>query len=473
MSLITYSTLVLGAGPTGLGAMLRLLELGETDCLLIEAEEQAGGLAASVVDGQGFTWDLGGHIQFSHYQAFDRYMEQALGRDGWIEHQRESWVWIRERFVPYPFQYNLHRLPGAEMWACVQGLMDAAELPTAKAADFEDWILRTFGRGIADLFLLPYNFKVWAHPPTRMNAHWVGERVAVPDLRTVLKSICLNADNPSWGPNNSFRFPRRGGTGAIWTALAETIPATHKRFGDAIIALDAERRVVTTASGQRFGYERLISTLPLDRLCRLVADPALIEQSGRLGYSSVHVVGIGLRGQPPASLRSKCWMYFPEDNCPFYRVTVFSNYSPNNVPEPGANWSLMAEVSESHHKPVVGFRVLDDVIQGLRATRLISPHNQILSCWHRRLEHGYPTPTLERDAILQAVLPELERRAIYSRGRFGAWTYEVSNQDHSLMQGYEIAERLVRNHEELTLFQPNLVNGRYNPEPFPEWSSNF
>ncbi len=72
MSPTTYSTLVLGAGPTGLGAMLRLLELGETGCLLIEAEEQAGGLAASVVDDQGFTWDLGGHVQFSHYQAFDR-----------------------------------------------------------------------------------------------------------------------------------------------------------------------------------------------------------------------------------------------------------------------------------------------------------------------------------------------------------------------------------------------------------------
>jgi len=45
-------------------------------------------------------------------------------------------------------------------------------------------------------------------------------------------------------------------------------------------------------------------------------------------------------------------MYFPEDNCPFYRVTVFSNYSPNNVPDIKTHWSLMAEVSESPHKPV-------------------------------------------------------------------------------------------------------------------------
>jgi protoporphyrinogen oxidase len=83
-----------------------------------------------------------------------------------------------------------------------------------------------------------------------------------------------------------------------------------------------------------------------------VGDPALIEHTSKLLYSSVHVVGIGLRGQPPEELRTKCWMYFPEDDCPFYRVTVFSNYSPYNTPAPGETWSVMAEVSESEHKPV-------------------------------------------------------------------------------------------------------------------------
>lgn len=54
-------------------------------------------------------------------------MEQSLGKDGWIEHQRESWVWIKDRFVPYPFQYKPHRQPGSAMSARVQGLIDVAE----------------------------------------------------------------------------------------------------------------------------------------------------------------------------------------------------------------------------------------------------------------------------------------------------------------------------------------------------------
>lgn len=29
---------------------------------------------------------------------------------------------------------------------------------------------------------------------------------------------------------------------------------------------------------------------------------------------------------------SKCWLYFPESNCPFYRATMFSNYAEGNCP---------------------------------------------------------------------------------------------------------------------------------------------
>lgn len=100
----TNRILILGAGPTGLGAARRLEELGHPDWLLLEGNDKAGGLASSFVDEKGFTWDIGGHVQFSHYAYFDRVMEELLGKDGWLHHERESWVWMRDRFIPYPFQ---------------------------------------------------------------------------------------------------------------------------------------------------------------------------------------------------------------------------------------------------------------------------------------------------------------------------------------------------------------------------------
>lgn len=459
---------ILGGGPTGIGAALRLLELGRHDFVLIDAAAAPGGLASSHCDAHGFTWDLGGHVQFSHYRKFDEYMDLAFPSDGWLWHDRESWIWLRDRFIPYPFQNNLHRLDPADQWRAVEGLLAAHRNPRCGPSDnFRDWILTTFGAGVADLFLFPYNLKVWAHPLEHMDCRWVGERVATPSLDEVLRAICLRQDQVSWGPNRRFRFPLRGGTGAVWRSLGQRIPHANLRMSSRVASIDAARRTVKLADGDEIRYQQLINTAPLDWLCRTVAVPGL-ARSADLKSSTVHVIGIGMRGQPPESLSKMCWMYFPGVETSFYRVTVFSNYSPYNVPSPGATWSLMAEVSETEHFPKNSAQIVDDVIAQMTSIGLIPEAETILSRWHKILTPGYPTPSLERDSILDQVLPLLEAREIYSRGRFGAWKYEVSNQDHSFMQGVEVADRIVLGRSEPTLHQPDRVNRGYNSFPYAE-----
>src|SRR5690554_6892622 len=105
---------IIGAGPTGLGAAYRLHELGFSNFTVFERESHVGGLSASFVDPRGFTWDIGGHVLFSHYGYFDRCMDSVLG-DEWVYHAREAWIWMKERFIPYPFQNNIRYLPPEEM----------------------------------------------------------------------------------------------------------------------------------------------------------------------------------------------------------------------------------------------------------------------------------------------------------------------------------------------------------------------
>ena len=407
--------LIIGAGPTGLGAAWRLEQRGITDWLVLEAGSVAGGLAQSIVDEQGFTWDLGGHVQFSHYEMFDQLMDDLLGTDGWLYHDRESWVWVRDRFVPYPFQLNLHRLADADRDACLRGLEEAAATAStsAKPTNFDEWILQTFGTGIADLFMRPYNRKVWARNPDRMDCRWIGDRVAVADLARVRENVRLRRDDVSWGPNNRFRFPRRGGTGAVWQALARRLTARPGRagrlmFGAPVQHVDTRERRVALADGREFGYEQLISTMPLDRLVAM-SDLARDLRAAvvDLEHSSTHVVGVGLHGAPPPALAKKCWMYFPESNCPFYRVTHFSHYSPNNVPDASTQWSLMAEVSESAHCPVDSDTVVADVVRGLVATSLVSSDRRVHHVWHTRLEHASAAGWRE---ITARVWPDCETR---------------------------------------------------------------
>jgi len=470
MQAIHDRIVIIGAGPAGLGAAKQLTSLRYREWCLLEAQNRPGGLARSFRDDKGFTWDIGGHVQFSHYEFFDDAMLDFLGKDGWLQHERESWVWMRNRFIPYPLQNNVHRLPPEDLDKCLQGLIAITRHPRPRPTDFSGWIDSTFGPGLAEVFMRPYNEKVWAFPPAAMNASWVGERVATTDLSRILRNLVYNCDDVSWGPNNRFQFPKSGGTGAIWGACAATLPPSRLQYSKQVVDIDLNQRLVRTLDGSEVKYDALVSTMPLRELIKISHRDDLIPQAERgLWHSSVNIIGVGLRGKPKPELAKKCWIYFPEGNCPFYRATVFSNYSHANVPDPERYWSLMCEVSESVHKPVNQATLVDEVIDGALNTRLIADRTEIASVWSYRAPYGYPTPGLHRDEVLAELIPEFERWGVYSRGRFGMWKYEVSNQDHSYMQGVEIIERLVNGRPEMTAFDPNLANSKKHPWPFEIW----
>lgn len=87
----------------------------------------------------------------------------------------------------------------------------------------------------------------------------------------------------------------------------------------------------------------------------------------------------------------------------------------------------MFEISESHpYKPVNIETIVEETIKGAIATLLMKPEDEIVSIYHRRLEHGYPTPSLERDGVLEKALPFLKEHNVWSRGRFGCYKYEVN-----------------------------------------------
>jgi hypothetical protein len=94
---------------------------------------------------------------------------------------------------------------------------------------------------------------------------------------------------------------------------------------------------------------------------------------------------------------------------------------------------------------------VEQVIAALRSDGFLPAATEVVSRWHLRAPYGYPTPTRDRDDALAVLLPALEARRIFSRGRFGAWQYEIGNQDHGCAQGAELADRLLGLGEETTL----------------------
>nr|QBK91243.1 MAG: flavin containing amine oxidoreductase [Pithovirus LCPAC202] len=523
---------IIGAGPTALGAGHRLMELGVIreyhQITFFEQNNQPGGLASTVRDNVGFLWDLGGHVVFSHYNKFTKLLDEAVPE--WNYHQRQAYALLMDsdntpRYVPYPIQHNLQHLSSRDQVKCLEGLR---KLPKGDLSGltFDDWIKHKFGSGLDEIFMNPYNRKVWTVDPKMMNNSWVGERVPVPSYKEALmlcekskrsssreesssKGIditCQSSGNlaellkngeikrddsdgksnkkqdSGWGPNKSFRFPKRGGTGSIWKSVAQKLPSSWIKYGYKVLEVDISNKrlhLVHIQSKEKFWmeYDILISTMPLNLLLKSIrgSEPNLnkMKEIGKkFVYNAVHVVGIGLKGKMPTSLENKTWLYLPKDDSPFYRISIFSRYSDSHVPNPDENWSLLCEASEvisawgnENWKLSVKRgdqrvkEILSQTVPSLLKYGLIKDKSQIISVFHKRLDQGYPVPFLERDQCLSIVQPWLESNNIFSRGRFGGWKYEVSNQDHSFMQGVEVIDRILLGIPEMTYYHPRLVNG--------------
>lgn len=137
-----------------------------------------------------------------------------------------------------------------------------------------------------------------------MQCEWLGERVAAPSLKQVVKNTLYKKEAGNWGPNATFKFPAEGGTGGIWKAVARCIPSQQFKFGRRLVSVDGEARKARFDDGSVIEYGKMISCVPLDVMVGLIEGEApkpLKPISDGLVYSSTHVVGFGIRGLPTVS----------------------------------------------------------------------------------------------------------------------------------------------------------------------------
>lgn len=429
---------IIGAGPTGLGAAYRLQELGYKNWAIYEANNYVGGLSASFKDKAGFTWDIGGHVIHSHYKYFDDLFEKLMEKQ-YREHLRESWIKIAENWLPYPFQNNIKYLPKDKILSCLCGLLDTINSPS-NLENFKEWLYSTFGPEMAETFFIPDNQKRWCYPLEKMSFDWIKDRVSVVDLKRILRNIILDIDDVGWGPNSKFKYPLRGGTGGFFNRFTPLIK-DKLYFNKKLASVDLKNKKVYFADRTSDSYDFLVSTIPINILAKTIRDEGLQKTAKFLRYNSALIVGVGIKQLCPSK---KCWIYFPHRDVSYFRITYLSNYSPYNAPG-NDYYSLMCEINYFKKSISSKGKVIAQVIDDLIKTQSINRKDKkdIISRYLVDVEYAYPIPTLDRDKILKYMQVFLEKNSIFSRGRFGSWKYEIGNIDHCLMQGVEIIERLV------------------------------
>ena len=426
---------ILGGGLTGLSAAWHL---DGVESLVLERDAEPGGLCRSFAE-DGFTFDCTGHLLHLREPRF-RDLVERLAPGAFAAHERRAQIFSKGTFTPYPFQANLHGLPVDTVKDCVAGFVEAllrrekAGEPDPQRATFKEWVEAIFGAGIAQHFMLPYNAKLWRVDLDEIECGWVSWSIPRPTLREVLDGA-FGATVRGLGYNPTFLYPRRGGIRALPDAFARRVPAI--RTGSAVETIDARRRVVRLRGGETIGYERLVSTLPLDRL--LQSTEGLPDEMGAIGrrLRSVRVLNICLGIARPRLLDAH-WVYFPEPEYSFYRIGFPSNLAPGMAPRGCA--SVWAERSLLPGEPFDEQEVIATTTDDLRRAGILRARDRVVFARVGVLDPAYVLYDRHRARHVPRVLETLREHGIDSTGRFGAWEY--SSMEGAMRAGADAADRL-------------------------------
>jgi protoporphyrinogen oxidase len=407
---IDVDVLILGAGMAGLGASVEAHSLG-LNSLLLEAEEQPGGLCRSTtVAGCGF--DRYGPKVIVERES-SRPLLALLDADT-ERHELNELVYHSEfGLVGFPIQRNLVDLP-KDLRDLICAEIRSLQQRPAPIRNYRDWLVNSYGKYLCEKVLYPYEEKKWQIPLEDMDYQWALRRPVAVDFNDILDGAAAKLPT-----SRTYFYPRSGNVSGVVDRLVGC--AGPMLLTTPVTAIDHATHTVM-AAGKRFRYERLVSSLPLDKFMRMT--PAIASGDWKraellMQWLSIRVYNLVFQGDTP--LRGDA-IYFPEASVSFRRVSPHQNLCPG-LTVPGRT-ALSVEMAinpigdSSDPAPDLG-RILSE----LRAVPGFSQLGPLLDSDIVDIPEAYP---LQRDGLreqVDALTSRCREWSIWHCGRAGTFNY--------------------------------------------------
>jgi UDP-galactopyranose mutase len=324
--------------------------------------------------------------------------------------------------------------------------------------NFEEFIYKVWGAGIAKHFAIPYNRKLWTVPLSDMETSWLGGRVPLPDLEEMIEGAVHPVAKPM-GPNARFGYVLRGGFQALMDGFLPHLEG-ELRLNARVARVSLRHRRITLGDGTSVPFRYLVSTMPLPTLVRLLADeapPGVRAAAAALRHVSVRCVNLGIGRE---KITEKHWIYYPEDTV-FHRIFVQGNASPHCNPPGG--FGLTCEISYSPHKPLPcdGEALIQRCIDDCRKVGIIREDDPIWVANQVDMPYAYVVYDHVRAANVATIRSWLSDHDVVLAGRYSEWAYY--NSDHAFLAGRDAAEKvaeLKRRDRSRAATAPHLQTGR-------------
>jgi protoporphyrinogen oxidase len=424
---------VIGAGPSGLCLGMFL----EHDTDVLEARSDPGGTAGSFEVG-GYTFDHGPHIMFSRNQEILDFMVSSLGENV-HRCRRNNRIAYAGRLVKYPFENDLAALGQQEAYECARDyFVNPWRERYPRPADLREWFLHHFGEAMCEKYFFPYNEKVWNVPVADLSMSWA-ERIPQPPAADVLKSA-MGIATEGYVHQLYYHYPLHGGYQAISRAWADRVQP-HFGFEVRRISLPAQGGVLVSGAAEDRHYERVVSTMPLDRLVGLADFPIPDRVRAAVDALLVNpmiVVSLGIAGSDAEQMTA---VYFPASDFKVNRLSFPATFSPHNAPA-GCH-SIQAEITCRAEDPTWAWsdrEALEHVVGGLLDAGILSDPDAVVLSHVERVEHAYVVYRRGYDEHARVVREWFPQQGIDLCGRFGY--FEYVNVDGAVARAMDVAGRL-------------------------------
>ncbi len=443
--------IILGAGPAGMAAALELGNAGK-DFTVIEKEGGIGGLSRTLRAGR-FRTDIGPHRFFSRSTHLYDLIEDLLG-ESWTRVDRRTRFFIDGQLFRYPVEI-MNVIPKVGTRRAMKIALDyitekcRSRLSRRCPESFEEIVVSEFGRKLAELNVINYTEKIWGIPCREISGDWAMQRIRGLSVKEMAKRALRKSPGVPKTMVEQFYYPDEG-TGMIYDAMRRRIsqaegtvktrsrPLKIRHDGKMItgLLLDLDGKRAECVPGE------VISSIPVTEFVRLLEPRAprkVMESLGKLRFRSHVSLFIKLDRE---SVFSDQWIYFPEREIPFGRVSEPRNFSRKMSPE--GKTSLLVEFFCWEDDDI--WKAGDDELLSASLPwlgRICSvKRSEIIGTLVHRESHAYPVYDLGYKNHLGVVMGYLDRFSnLQLIGRGGRFRY--NNQDQAMEMGILSARNVV------------------------------
>ena len=347
------------------------------------------------------------------------FLKNTLGNNI-VENKRNTKILFRGNYVKYPFENGLSGLPEKDNFECVKYFIEnlIEKDKTAKPVNLKQWFYYTFGKGIAEKYLLPYNEKIWKYPMEKTSTEWV-ERIPNPPLEDIIKSS-IGIGTEGYVHQLYFYYPREGGIESIIKSLESGMKEKIQK-GFRISGIEKSGKVWNVHGEDKREYDRIISTIPVQSLAGAMGAPKeIIKTAKSLKFNSIITVMLGI---DKPDINDFSWLYIPDRDIITHRISFPSNYSDRNAPK--GTSSILAEITCNFNDDLWKMdeeKIVGRVICDMEKLGIIKSHDVCFSK-AMKLKYAYVINDIDYRKNNKVVQNYMKKKGIGMVGRFSEFKY--------------------------------------------------